>query len=189
MLLLWNKKALHPLYGFAEKGKNYLVVKFQHHLYRLQQPLQLKKRMIARGKLSIREPCSPYINTKSIVTAEGEVTTTQVKIVGRKLSLLEIRQKLHSKYMRLMTDQQIKELTREILQLMSIAHYHASPTATTDQLQQQLAVLQRSRTLAVWHDHSTVLRQGYILFVVWVVYDTGVYLTEHEYRAAKAVQW
>ena len=83
--------------------------------------------------------------------------------------MLELRQKLlhqHLKYMRLMTNEEIKELTREkILQLMSTAHYHASPNATTHELQQQLAVLQRSRTLAVWHDHSTVLRQGYILLL------------------------
>lgn len=88
--------------------------------------------------------------------------------------------------MRLMTNEKIKELTRErILQLMSIAHYQPSPSpnATINELQ-QLAVLQRSRTLAVWHDHSTVLRQGYVLFAVWVVYDTGVYLTEGEYKAA-----
>ena len=147
-----------------------------------------KKELIACGKLSIGEPCSPYTITKSIVTTDGEVTTKQVEIVGRKLSLLELRQKLlhqHLKYMRLMTNEEIKELTREkILQLMSTAHYHASPNATTDELQQQLAVLQRSRTLAVWHDHSTVLRQGYILFAVWAVYDIGVYLTESEYKAA-----
>ena len=101
--------------------------------------------------------------------------------------MLEIHQKLlhqHLKYMRLMTNEKIKELTRErILRLMSIAHCQPSPNATIDELQ-QLAVLQRSRTLAVWHDHSTVLRQGYILFAVWVVYDTGVYLTEGEHKAA-----
>ena len=40
------------------------------------------------------EPCSPYTLTKSVVTAEGEVTTQDVKIVGRKVSLLDVRQKL-----------------------------------------------------------------------------------------------
>ena len=101
--------------------------------------------MIACGKLSIGEPCSPYNITKSIVTADGEIITKQVEIVGRKLSLLEVREKLlhqHLKYMRLMTNEELKELMREkILQLMSIAHYHASPNATMDELQQQLAVL------------------------------------------------
>ena len=52
--------------------------------------------------------------------------------------LLELRQKLlnqHQKYMRLMTDQEIKELTREnILRLMSCAHHKTSSTATTEEL-------------------------------------------------------
>ena len=85
--------------------------------------------------------------------------------------MLEVREKLlhqHLKYMRLMTNEELKELTREkILQLMSTAHYHASPNATTDELQ-QLAVLRRSRTLAVWHDHSTMLRQLRVHFVCGV---------------------
>ena len=147
-----------------------------------------RKEMIACGKLSIGEPCSPYRLTKSFVTTDGDVKTKQVEIVGRKLSLLELRQKLinqHQKYMRLMTDQEINELTREnILQLMSCAHHETSPSATTEELQLQLATLQRSRTLAVWHDHSNVLQQGYILFAVWVIYDPAVYFTEDEYRAS-----
>ena len=72
--------------------------------------------MIASGKLSIGQPCSPYSLTKSFVTTDGDVKTKQVEIVGRKLSLLELRLKLlnqHQKYMRSMTDQVIKELTRE----------------------------------------------------------------------------
>ena len=117
--------------------------------------------------------------TKSI---DGDVTTKEVAIVGRKLSLLEIRKKLlhqHQKYMRLLTDQKIRELTREkILELMSLAHYESRPDATIDDLR-----LQRSRTLAVWHDHSTVLQQGYIPFAIWVVYDTGLYLIRNEYVA------
>ena len=147
-----------------------------------------KKEMIACGKLSIGEPCSPYRLTKSFVRTDGDVKTKQVEIVGRKLLLLELRQKLlnqHQKYMRLMTDQEINELTREnILQLMSCAHHETSPSAITEKLQLQLATLQRSRTLAVWHDHSNVLQQGYILFAVWVIYDPAVYFTEDEYRAS-----
>ena len=39
------------------------------------------------------------------------------------------------------------------------------------------------RHLAIWHDHSTILRTGYILFAVWVVYDPIVFLTDNEYSA------
>ena len=33
----------------------------------------------------------------------------------------------------------------------------------------------------MWHDHSTILCTGYILFAVWVVYDLIVFLTDDEY--------
>ena len=72
--------------------------------------------MIANGKLSLGEPCFPHTVVRSIVTSDGEVKTEEVNIIGRKLSLLEIRTKLlqkQIKYMRLMTDQQIEQLTRD----------------------------------------------------------------------------
>lgn len=37
--------------------------------------------------------------------------------------------------------------------------------------------------MAVWHDHSTILQTGYILFAIWVIYDPAVFLTENEYKA------
>ena len=146
-----------------------------------------KKEMIATGKLSLGEPCSPHTVFRSTVTSDGEVKTDEVKIIGRKLSLLEIRRKLlqrHSKYMRLMTDQEIQQLTRDnIVQLLTLAHHSVSQNETLTELQYQLASLQRTRTLAFWHDHSTVPEQGYILFAVRVVYDTGDFLTEGELLA------
>ena len=30
----------------------------------------------------------------------------------------------------------------------------------------------------MWHDHSTVLQQGYILFAVWIIYDPAVFYGE-----------
>ena len=123
-----------------------------------------KKEMIATGKLSLGEPCSPHTVFRSTVTSDGEVKTDEVKIIERKLSLLEIRRKLlqrHSKYMRLMTDQEIQQLTRDnIVQLLTLAHHSVSPNETLTELQYQLASLQRTRTLAFWHDHSTVVQQG-----------------------------
>ncbi len=145
-----------------------------------------KKEMIKSGKLSLGEPCSPHTVIKTIVTSDGDVLTEEHRIIGRKLSLLKIRKKLltrHSKYMRLMTNEQVKQLTRDdMLCLLKIAHCYASPSATLTELQNQIISLQRKRSLVFWHDHSTVLQQGYILFAVKVVYDTGVFFTDKEWR-------
>ena len=62
--------------------------------------------LVASGKLSISEPCSPYLLTKCIVTNDGEVVTNQVELHRRKIPLYELHQKLliqQENYMKLMT--------------------------------------------------------------------------------------
>ena len=44
-----------------------------------------KRALVASGKLSIGEPCSPYVLMKYAVTNEGEVVTKQVELHGRKI--------------------------------------------------------------------------------------------------------
>ena len=34
----------------------------------------------------------------------------------------------------------------------------------------------------MWHDHSTILQTGYILFAVWVVYDPAVFYTQDQWK-------
>ena len=41
--------------------------------------------------------------------------------------------------------------------------------------------------LALWHDHSTILHTGYILFAVWILYDPKIFLTE-EYASLSGQQ-
>lgn len=45
-----------------------------------------------------------------------------------------------------------------------------------------LKSLQRTRHLALWHDHSTILGAGYILMTIHVLYDSAVFLTTDEYK-------
>lgn len=41
ILQLWKTEALHLLHVFTEERKDHLVMKFPHHPYKLQKPLQL----------------------------------------------------------------------------------------------------------------------------------------------------
>ena len=43
--------------------------------------------------------------------------------------------------------------------------------ASSSENRKKQKALQRSRTLALWHDYSTILGAGYILMTVHVVYD------------------
>ena len=90
--------------------------------------------------------------------------------------------KQQQQYMRLTTDEEFKALTRpNLIQMASTYHLESFPNLSDDQLRKQFALVQRTRTLALWHDHSTILLTGYILFAVWVIYDIAVFLTPGEY--------
>ena len=43
-----------------------------------------------------------------------------------------------------------------------------------------VAKLERTRSIAIWHDHSTVLGQGYILITAKVLYDPMIFKTQEE---------
>ena len=144
-----------------------------------------KVKLIESGELSIGEPCSPYMLMKSVVSKDGNIMQKQVQIYGRKIPLLDIRERLmeqHEMYMRQTTDAEFNALTKsELLQMATTCHIHLPSDPSDDQLRAQLALTQRTRTLALWHDHSTILQTGYILFAVWVIYDVAVFLTKEEY--------
>ncbi len=146
-----------------------------------------RNHLIETGELSIGEPCSPYTLTKLVVTPEGNIQTRSVQINGRKIPLRELRSTLlkrQEKYLRLCTDQEISALSREqIVEILTAANSNVAPEVPLEQLRNQLAAPQRTRMLGIWHDHSTILQTGYILFAVWVLYDPGVFLTDREYAA------
>ena len=106
----------------------------------------------------------PYNLTKSSVNEEGQIVTDTTEVYGRKISLVEIRKSLlkrHEKNMLLQSDEVIdsmsfdgvKETLSELKQ--DITDHHSV-----------LKELQRSRKLVLWHDHSTILKSGYILMSI-----------------------
>ena len=42
---------------------------------------------------------------------------------------------------------------------------------------------QCTRSMGIWHDHSTILHTGYILFAIWILYDPMVFISEEKYAA------
>lgn len=148
-----------------------------------------KQNLIETGELSIGEPCSPFTITKTVVTSECSIETTSVQISGRKIPLTDLRRRLikkHEQFMQLSTDDDIQEMSKDqILDFMKSCHQRIQSDMSIDQLQANLAVLQRTRTLAIWHDHSTILKTSYILFAIHVIYDPAVFLTEDEYKSKR----
>ncbi len=80
--------------------------------------------------------------------------------------LIEHRQTLlkkHREYMRLTKLDDIKEMTKEEINgFMKFCHQIVSPhDDSLEALQTKLRDIQHTRTLATWHDHSTILNTGY----------------------------
>lgn len=148
---------------------------------------QEKQALIDSGELTLGEPCTPHTITKCLVALDGEVKTIQINLVGRKIPITYLRKSLllkYKKYMRLSTDAEIQQMTEEqILSLLSIANHQPPNVYSLGQLQSELATIQRTRNIAIWHDHSTILKNGYILFAIRIVYDAAVFLTESEYSS------
>lgn len=46
---------------------------------------------------------------------------------------------------------------------------------------QDVIISQRQRSLAMWHDHATILRNGFIMVTLHRVYDAAVFFTNEEY--------
>lgn len=135
---------------------------------------QQKKQMIDSGELSIGEPCTPFTISKVTINSDMDVETKEVTISGRKIPLYELRQYVTSTYSKMSRD--------DITRLLDSLHMKYDSTSTTEVLKGLLNHLQHHRTLAMWHDHSTILQTGYILFTLSIDYDPAVFFTEEEYR-------
>lgn len=102
--------------------------------------------------------------------------------MGRKFHLIELRKKFlasHEKYMRLHTDEQISAMSVEDLRDMMSKLNEISPNCEHE-LRERFKELQRTRTLALWHDHATLLGLGVVMITVHVVYDPTVFYTQSE---------
>ena len=141
--------------------------------------------LIDSGELILGEPCSPYTLTR-YTTKEGKTIAKEVTVYGRKIPLATLREKLlknHTKFMRLLDDHAIAQLTREQLLTAVRKVYHTVPdTTSTDELQTLLAKAQRQRCLVLWHDHATILSTGFLMITVHTLYDPAVFLTNSEYQ-------
>ena len=131
------------------------------------------------------EACVPYTPRKCNVQ-DGAVQMYEVQVQGRKITLTDIRQKLlqqHEKYMRLLPDTTINNLTQEEAQrILKQMRCKVKDATDVSEMRETIKKYQRCRTLAFWHDHGTVLGNGLILITTHVVYDTASFLTSQEHQ-------
>ncbi len=115
---------------------------------------------------------------------DGEVVKASSVVQGRRMPLVDIRQKLlnkHEPYMCILSDDAIASKSMPELKMILQCVHESTEGMDEDQLRQRVKQLQRSRTISFWHDHSSILGQGYILMTMHVVNDLAVFMSESEY--------
>ena len=85
----------------------------------------------------------------------------------------------HIKYMRLTPESTTLTMTREELQKRLDLK---DDNKSDEELRQLLIQSERSRCLCMWHDHATILKMGFIMITVHVIYDPVVFYTGKEYE-------
>ena len=147
--------------------------------------------MIQDGTLTLGEPCHPHTLVR-YSTSGGTLTRTEVVCYGRKIPLTTIREKLikkHEELMHLHSNEEIEQMDKhELEQLFEARNMQLPDIQSEDNLRMELIKNERTRTLGVWHDHSSILGHGYVLITIKVLYDRAVFKTENERRTVQNVQ-
>ena len=121
-----------------------------------------------KGHLNIGIPCVPVEIQRQF---KGKIKVIQAH--SRKFSLVDIRKHLldkHKQLMRLHSDEEIATMTRErILELLHMVNGSEHADCSTDDLRELLTHNERSRSLWVWHDHSSLVSHGIIAVMIGII--------------------
>ena len=132
--------------------------------------------LIADGTLDIGHPCAPS-TVRTFRLVDGKIEEVSSEVYGRKLNMLKVRQEIllsQEKLMKLHTDKEIDAMTRPEMECL-IPESEKTPDMDTEGMRTKIRNLEPTRHLVLWHDHSSVLSNGYMLFTVNVVYDSAVF--------------
>ena len=75
-----------------------------------------------------------------------------------------------------MTDAQLLD------KFKTIGYPDCDETMSHQDLRQALSNCECSRSLAMWHDHATIMKRGDIMVTVHTLYDPAVFFTDTEYQ-------
>lgn len=109
------------------------------------------------------------------------MTSHEQEVQGRKVPLIDIRQRLldkQLKYMRLTPDDTISGMSRE--ELIDRLKVPCDGKSEED-LHHRLHQSERCHCLCTWHDHATILKMCFVLVTIHVLYDPLVFYTQYEY--------
>ena len=123
--------------------------------------------LIELGELSLGEPC--YLHTLiNCVVKDEELTQTIIiflpyKVYGRKIALLDLRRNCLKGIKNYTVSTKFPLTKSKLLNIYAMRKIQLPVSLTEENLQTILKKYERARTIALWHDHSTILGRGYVL--------------------------
>ena len=88
----------------------------------------------------------------------------------------------HKKFTRSHLDEYCGSLSRIAVSNRFAEVGELDETEELSTMRQKLKNMEKMRHLAVWHDHSSVANHRYLLFLVGVLYDPAIHLTNTEFK-------
>ena len=74
----------------------------------------------------------------------------------------------------------------ELLDAFSSRNIELPQDLSEDNLRTKLKEFERTRTLGIWHDHSSILGKGYIPLTVKIFFDSAVFKQNTDKRDTQA---
>ena len=78
--------------------------------------------------------------------------------------------------MHLHTDREISEMSDfQLREKLMQKNIRIPEDTCIESVREKLKQTEQTRTIAVWHDHATILGHGYVLVTAKIIYDTAVF--------------
>lgn len=122
---------------------------------------------------------------KLVLTKSQRIIKVEFTQEGRKIPLVEIRQKMLQKqtqFLRAQGEEEYSNMSEQVLKDRLGNINESSESLSKEQMKAKLKKIETSRHLLVWLDNSTVANHGYLVCLVTCLYDPAVYLTNDEYK-------
>ena len=148
-------------------------------------------KLISNGEIQIGESVVPSQHNRCNVNPDTQVVQLDtVTTSARKIPLSLIRKNLLDKHealgiIRNHSDEYFKDLSRH--QILTRLTELGVSYNSSDDIQQKIKDVSRTRHIKVWHDHSSIANHGYRLVLVSVIYDPAFFYSREEMKKLKGV--
>ena len=121
---------------------------------------------------------------KCYVSNNENLCWKEFAVEGRKNNLYSICRKLledHKHLYHIKNDDEVDMMLKEdVITYLKDIHEYIEDVDDIEKLKETLKKFQRQRHPIMWHDGSTIINHGHVLFMVAEVYDKAIHYTDEQ---------